>query len=197
MKRPMALILASLLPLLLAGCAPYVDDFQFVPRPAVAQIPATQPSQPPPVEAWASVIGVRRADRHAGVPDSVEISLRVENDGAGTVLFDPRTMELSDGIMAQFPEPLIDPPQNWTLEPGQSAQVRVNFPFLPGHDWDNTDLNSLQLRWAVDVDGRVLGQTVFFRRQLYYYYYYSPYYDYYPVGFYGSFVFVGHGGHRR
>lgn len=193
MRRPVLLGLGSVLLFLVAGCSPYVEDYEFVPRPALAQLPATQPSQPPPVAAWASVIGVRRADRDLGVPDSVEISLRVENNGARQVLFDPRTMELTDGTLERFPDPVIVPPQNWTLEPGQSIVVNAYFPFLPGRSWDTTDLASLQLRWAVDVDGQVMGQTVFFRRTVRYYYYYSyPYWDYPPVGFYGSFVIVGH-----
>jgi hypothetical protein len=62
------------------------------------------------------------------------------------------------------------------LEPMQSAVVSAFFPFPPGHSHRNTDLDSLQLKWVVQIDRRPVGQNVSFHRPypIRYYYPYPP-----------------------
>jgi hypothetical protein len=75
------------------------------------------------------------------------------------------------------------------LEPMQSAVVSAFFPFPPGHSWRNTDLDSLQLKWGVQIDRHPVGQSVSFHR-LYPIRYYYPYPPPFWVG--GEVVIVRH-----
>jgi hypothetical protein len=195
---PFGVVFAPLCLMLLGGCSTYVEGFHYVPRPAVALVPGTQPSQPPPTAAIVSVVGVHREDRGAGIPESVEVRMRVENNGPENVVFDPRTMELLDGGLMEFPPPVLRPAQVIALAPQQSVVVGAFFPFPPGRSYKNTDLESLQLRWHLQLGGSEVGQAADFRRMIRPYYYY-PYPDYaYPYGFYGGVgVGIGFGGRHR
>jgi hypothetical protein len=196
------LSLVTLPPLLalLSGCSPYVEGYWYRPFPAVAPLPATQPNEPPPVAVLASIIGIRREDQKEGIPFSVEVRLRVDDNGAAGVVFNPQSLDLTNGELLKFAPPLLIPPGQLRLAPGQSEIVRAYFPFPPGQPYDQVDLQSLQLRWVVTVDGRLVGQTVNFRRAYRYYYDYDdpywgypgPYYGWYG-GWYGGVVVV----HRR
>lgn len=185
---------ALLLPLI-AGCSQYVADFSYDPRPALADVPPNPPQTAPPVSAEASIIGVRYDDPRDAIPPSVEIRLRLDNNGPEEVDFDPTTLELSNGELVRFPPPIIRPPTPITLESGQSAYITAYFPFPPPHSYDDMDLSSLQLRWRVMIAGKVAGQGAYFHRV--YPYYYGPYWDYWgpppPFGFYGGVVVI----HRR
>jgi len=108
-RRPI-LPLASLL---LAGCAQsqYVPGYAFYPEPAAVQVahPTSPQNQQVPLTVLATVVGVRNADANAHVPSSVAVHLRFENNGPSRVLFDPRTLELSNGQLRVFPPPQTDP----------------------------------------------------------------------------------------
>jgi hypothetical protein len=192
------LILSIFVLTFLVGCSPYHDDYQYVPHPALAEIPTTQPAQGPPLSAYASIVGVRYDDPQAQIPESVEVALQLNNNGPQTVTFNPRSFALSDGKLSAFMPPLLYPPTSATLAPGQSTNYTVYFPFPPGQDYTSMDLNSLQLRWSVQLDNRSVSQIVMFRRSIRYYYSDPYYYGYpYPYGYpyYGGVVIVG-GGRR-
>jgi len=166
-----------------------------MPRPAVANIPPAPPQTYPPVTALASVIGVRLPDSRQGIPTSVQVQLRIENNGPETVVFQPQSMQLLDGVLMDFPPPMVPAPSPVTLAPQQSASVSAYFPFPPGRSCDNTDLNALQLRWSVQVNGQIQGQAVSFSR-VFTAYYYQPYWVYpppYPWFGFGGVVVI----HRR
>ena len=70
---------------------------------------STQPAVA--VSAMASVIGVRREDRGEGIPESVEIRLRLENDGPEPATFDPHSLELAaPPSCCRFPSPVVRTP---------------------------------------------------------------------------------------
>lgn len=169
---------------LLGGCSPYVDGFDFAPYPALAEVPPVPPQSGPPLSAYASVMGVRRADQHQGIPTSVQVRLRLDNNGPDSVQFDPRTLQLTNGALMRFPPPFVYPPQPVTFGPQQSILVDAYFPFPPGHSYDDTDLQSLQAHWQVRIGQRSVGQVVFFRRVMRVYYY-DPYWDQPPYPYYG------------
>jgi hypothetical protein len=150
--------------LLLGGCSQYVADYEFVPKPALAEIPATPPQQVPPVSASVTVIGIHREDKSAGIPTSVEVQFRLDNNGPHAVTFDPQTMELTNSVALKFPSPLVRPPQTTTLAAAQSVSLDALFPFPAGHSFDNTDLDFLHLHWPITIDGHVVMQNVEFRR---------------------------------
>jgi hypothetical protein len=174
---------------LAGGCAQ--ETYQYTPSPAVAVIPPPNAQQSPPVTAMATVVGVVEADSKQGIPESVQVRLRVQNSGAGTVMFDPTTMQLTDGSLLDFLPPRVQQGAA-PLALNQSAAVDVLFPFPPGYSPDNTNLQSLELRWQVQIDkNQPVQQVVDFHRVVPVYYYEEPYY--YPYGFYGGVVIV----HRR
>jgi hypothetical protein len=207
MIRHFGLALSPLILLFVVGCSPYVEDFYYSPRPAIAQIVAAQappattqpgtfgsmaPQQAPPpvVMTFASVIGIFRGDRSQGIPESVHVRFRLENRGPETAIFQPQTLELIDGSLLKFPPPLMQPPQEITLAPTQSAMADAYFPFPPGRSWQNTDLATLKLSWVTQIAGQGVSQGVDFYRIFPGYYY--PRYWGYPgpaVSIGGVFVF--------
>ena len=197
MARLTCLIVAVFF-LSLTGCSPYVGDFQYVPHPALAEIPAVAPDKNPPVSAFASVIGVFRGDSRQAIPESVEVRFRLENNGPHTVSFDPNSLQLDTGELLSFQPPIIQGAQRITLAPTQTASVDAFFPFPPGRDYDNTDIRTLQLRWRENIDAKPVQQIVSFRRTYPYdYYAYPDPYWGYPWFWGGGVVVVGGGHHWR
>jgi len=177
---------AIVLPLfsLMVGCSssPYEDGYLYLPHPAVLDVPPTQPAQPPQVSSFVSVVGIRIADKKLGMPESVEVRLRLDDNGPQAVTFDPRSLQLSTGDLLPFPPPLIQSPAPATLTPGESALVTANFPFPGGKSYDDFNLETLQLQWILQVGSQRIPQTAGFRQEYrrYYYYSYDPYWGVYP-----------------
>jgi len=189
------LIFSSLIFALLSGCSPYVDDFQYAPRPAVVDIRSKSGQQDPAVSALVSVIGVRREDSKEGIPESVEVRLRLENNGSETVTFDPPSLELTDARVLPFPPPVMRAPSRITLDTMQSTTLTAFFP-LPERSGSG-DMDALALRWIVQIGGQKVTQTANFRRvypRVYYDDpYWGPYPGYPPYFWYGGVVVI----HRR
>ena len=154
--------------LLLAGCAQsqYVPGYAFYPEPAAVQVahPTSPQNQQVPLTVLATVAGVRNADANAHVPASVAVHLRFENNGPSRVLFDPRTLELSNGQLRGFPPPQTDPARVLIIAPGQRQEVTAYFPFPPGTSARNWNLNKLRLRWRVDINDYPVLETAYFER---------------------------------
>lgn len=185
----------------IVGCSQYDDDYQYAPRPAIADIPATQPQSPPPVSANATIIGVRYADEDNHIPASIEVRLEIDNNGPDAVVFDPMSMELRNSQLVRLGPPIVKPPTPVTLNPSQSALVSAYFPFPAGSSYDTIDMSTFQLRWYVQLDSKSVGQAANFTRV------WAPYYGPGPgpYWYYGPppppFFWYGYGGvvviHRR
>lgn len=176
----------------LTGCSPYYDDYRYSPHPAVAEIHPTSNPRATVATAMASVIGIRRADPDKGIPQSVEVRLRLENTGPDPVEFDPHTLQLTNGQLVTFPPPVVHAPYTIVLEPQQSTTLTAFFP-MP-QPWP--DVDSLILRWLVRIKGQPVTQTLRFRRVYTAYYYdpyWAPYRGYPPFFWYGGVVVI----HRR
>jgi hypothetical protein len=181
--------------LIAGGCSDYVGDYEYVPRPAIAQVPTTQPQSLPAVTEWATVEGVRRADRDAGIPLSVEVHLQLQNAAPEMLTFDPRSMVLTDGALMNFAPAVGVPVGPMTVPPGASVTLVAYFPFLGGASPDSTKMSPLQFRWVVQIGDQAFPQAVFFQQIFPYYYYYGPYggYPTYPPVFItGTVVYVHH-----
>jgi hypothetical protein len=185
---------ALLLLVSLTGCSPYLDDFDYRPRPAVSEIRSSAASQTPALVSLASVIGVHRQDKKLDIPESVEIRLRLENNGPEAVVFDAKTMELTSAHLTPFPPPITRTPGSIALNVMEATTLTAFSP-LPPHP-ERGDLDSLTLRWIVQVGNQRLSQSVNFQRVYPTYYYdpyWRPYYGYPPSFWYGGVVVV----HRR
>jgi hypothetical protein len=190
MVRIAAVILSVFCLMAVIGCSQYDEDYQYSPRPVTAQIPATQPQDPPPVSVMATVVGVRYADEDNHLPQCVEIRMQVDNNGPDSAVFDPMSLELRNSELVRLGPPIVRPSAPITLNPAQSAYLTAYFPFPVGVAYDTMDLNSLQLRWRVQVGPRPVGQVVYFTRVWAPYYGPGPgpywYYPPPPVVFYGG-----------
>ena len=189
--------IACLLPSLLLGCSPWVGGFYYVPHPGFTEVPATQPLQPPVVAAFATIEGVRYPDDQLHLPYTVEVILRLENNGPDTVHFDSRSMDLTTGDLVRFGPPVLLSPPVPMLAPGQTMMVTVDFPFPAGSSFDQLDLSSLHLRWSVQVGTQNQPLSIQFQRggYRYYgdlYYYEGPYAYPYPYPYVGGVVVVRH-----
>jgi hypothetical protein len=190
MVRIAAVILSAFCLMAVVGCSQYDDEYQYSPRPVTASIPATQPQDPPPVTVMATVVGLRYGDEDNHLPQSIEVRLQMDNNGPDTVVFDPASMQLRTGQLVLLGAPIVRPPTAITLSPSQSAYLSAYFAFPAGVSYVAMDLNSLQLRWSVQIGSRPVGQVVYFTRiwAPYYgpgpgpYWYYAPP----PVVFYGG-----------
>src|SRR5581483_1327518 len=106
MFRAFWLVLAFALLIVSPGCSPYVGDYQYYPRPALAEIPSTQPqSEPPPLSVLTSIVGVRYEDRSDNLPSSVEVRLQVENNSQQPATFESGSLALINGELLTFGPP--------------------------------------------------------------------------------------------
>ena len=154
----------------IGGCSSsssYVDGFRYAPEPALVDVfrrGSNTQAQSPPLSVMVSIIGVRRADAKAGLPASVEVRLRMEANGPAHVTFDPHTLELVTGSLQPFGAPITQPPTSISLNPGQTQNVSAFFPFPPGTSYRTLILDTLRLRWLVQIDNQTVPQTAYFER---------------------------------
>ncbi len=180
----------------LAGCSssPYIEDYQYTPRPATARVhPANMPNADV-LTAMGSVIGVRKEGSEQRLPESVEVRLRLDNTGSEQASFDPQSMELMTGELVKFRVPIVKAPSEIVLDPLQSTTLTALFP-IP----ENVgEMQSLILKWVVKVKGQPVPQTLNFQRVYTSSYYYDPYWapytyaGYPPAFWYGGVVVVRH-----
>ncbi len=165
--------------LLAAGCSTYVEDFDYVPHPAVAEITPVPPDRAPPVSAFATVVGLRRADHDQDIPTSIQVRLRLENNGPRDLHIDPQSLKLETGDLLAFSPPIVRPGRLVTVSPQDSVTFDAFFPFPPDHSYHNTDLRALNLRWRVEIAESSFVESVSFQRV-------DPYRDYaYPDPYWG------------
>jgi hypothetical protein len=173
MFRIASVALCSFCLLAVIGCSQYDDDYHYTPSPVTAEIPATQPQDPPPVTVMATIVGVRYADEDNHLPQCIEVRMQVENNGPNVVGFDPISMEMRNSELVRLGPPIVRPPDPITLNPSQVAYLTAFFPFPGGVSYDQMDLNSLQLRWGLKIGNKPVGQAAYFSR-VWASYYYGP-----------------------
>jgi hypothetical protein len=166
---PSASILIGLLAMAPAGCSVYELQYVYEPAPFEAAAAGDEP-----VRALVSVIGVRRADRASGLPPSVEVRLRIENDSQATVSLDPAGLELVSADLQSFPEPIVRPPGGLEIPPGESRVIATYFPFPLGRRTSDLDLDGLNVRFRLRIAGRETTTSAGFARHPW------AYYDRYP-----------------
>ncbi len=169
----------------LGGCSGYDHRYVFLPGPidVEAAVPGVEGVEP--ARTLVSVVGVRKADPKAGLPESVEVRLRVENTSPVDIRFDPASLQLVSAGLERFPDPIVQPMRGVTLAPGESAQVDAWFPFRADERPTEMDLSGLNLRWTIVIEGQRVTSSASFQRRP------DAYYDRYQhrvgVGFQGHY----------
>ncbi|HUB24307.1 MAG TPA: hypothetical protein VL992_02680 [Tepidisphaeraceae bacterium] len=165
--------------MLAVGCgpsSPYVSGYYYDPHPLVASLPTTQPSEPPPVSAYATIVGIRLPDDKLHLPLSMEVRLRIDDNSPDPVTLDPRSMDLSTGDLVRFDPAIVNPMTPVTINPGESAMITAEFPFPPGMTYSQINLEDLQWRWVLYVGPQRVDQVANFKQVVEPTYYGGPYY---------------------
>lgn len=141
----------------------YVQGYRFAPEPALT-VMRKPGSQVPAVSMLTSIIGLRYGAPSNNVPPALEIRMRIENTGSQPLTFDPRSAILVNGALQSF-----DPPEAHTNGPvhvaaNQTDIVTLYFPFPPHTYPREMPLDTLRLRWQVELEGQSYLQTAFFER---------------------------------
>lgn len=149
---------------LLAGChSTYRAGYHYVPHPGSVQTQDT--SGGVGVRTLASVIGIRNADKEAGLPLSVEVRLQIENNADQPVAFDPATLRLISGDLRRFQTPITRPEGPIDIPPAESATVSAWFPFPEGYKGFEGVLAGFNLQWTLTQGGRTFPQSITFTRR--------------------------------
>ena len=121
---------------LLASCSTFYDA-RFVPAPLEM---ALEDTATPELSGRAliSVVGIRRADRHARTPAQFEVILRLENQGSLPFSVDPTAFELVTADLQSFKGARVRPEPPPTVEQGGTAQLEVTFPLPEGRSSAST-----------------------------------------------------------
>ena len=164
---------------LLAACSTYRPGFQYSPAPAVAVTESK-------ARVLAAVEGVRRASSADGLPESVDIRLRVEAPADRDVTLVTEHLNVVTADLIDLPLVGFGPEGNTTVAAGTVRQFTAYFG-LP-EDVD-VDLGGLNLRWRAVVGTKTADGQVNFERVRY------AYYDPYPHYGHWSFGVGHHGGH--
>lgn len=150
----------------LGGCAPqspYLSGYRYAPEPALVDVMVKgNTTQRPPVSVLASVIGIRRTGATAAAPPAVEVRMRFENNGQIPITVDTSTFSLDTGTLIPLEQPEVHGPRTFQVAPGQSQTISSFFPFPPGLRPRDPGLDSLRLRWQIQIDNHVVPQTAYF-----------------------------------
>lgn len=169
----------------LAGCSVYDGRYQFTPKPAEVVVYSKDQNQSSGVRTLVSVIGVRRAQKDKGEPASVEVAVRVENQTGKPIVFVPTRLQLIAGDLNEFGPPQLSSADQVQIDPEKSWSSHVRFAFPTEVARDRVDLDGLNLKWTVVIEGHLTTSSVSFTRRVVYsdggYWYGGPYYSH---GFY-------------
>ena len=111
----------------------------------------------------------------------LEIRMRAENQGNWPFRIQTRTMTLLTADLKAFGPPRAEPSPDPLIPPGEQSTVSLFFP-VPA-ETDELNIDSLNLRWTLEVSGFEISNSANFERKREYYYqpvHVYPYYPYYP-----------------
>ena len=143
---------------LMMGCSNqprYAEGYQYMP-PTSRQEMRLGNDPPanigPAAVATSSVVGVRLADNQAKIPDSIEVKIRLDNNGPAMATLDPASLQVLTGEYVPLPAPKLDPASTLYVSPGGSQVLTANFPFPPGRTYEQMKLNNVRLKYVVNLD---------------------------------------------
>lgn len=144
----------------LAGCASTRLGLDYEPTPAELVLHAADESAEPLARVLVSIIEARRTGADHKGPWELLARMRLENLGAESVRLLPDELLLVDGelnafgtvVLAELPHPLAR---------GEADQIDLVFPMPGGMAPAELDLDGLNLRCPLEVDGKrlVLGAS--------------------------------------
>ena len=154
--RLVALALVSLL----AGCATSRLGLDYEPTPAELVLHGPDENSEPLARVLVSVVEARRTGKDGKGPWELLVRMRLENLAATSVRLLPDELLLVDGELNAFGSVVLtDLPQ--PLVRGEASQFELLFPLPGGTEPKDLDLDGLNLRCPLEIDGKrlVLGAS--------------------------------------
>lgn len=142
----------------------YISAYQYTPEIQEVTVFSSDTQNAEAARVLVSVVGVSRGDDESGIPPAVEIRLRFENHSAGAIAVNPAECRLFAADLREFPPPSAEPDGTIELEPGESVVITVRFPFPGGEIPGRFDLDGLNVRWSIQIDGVDRAQSATFNR---------------------------------
>ena len=156
--------------LISVGCGTYDARFAYEPAPAETRLTETgQPEAEPVGRMLTSIIGVRRNDPNIDHPNTVQVRLRIENDGPQTIRINPTSLQLLTGNLREFGSPSTEPSGAVDVPTGERASLDAYFPFPPETNSENLNLSGLNLKLDMRIGERTEQRSVNFHRLEYRY----------------------------
>ena len=155
---------------LAGGCSVYDHRYDYPPGPVdvVAVAPGNAAAES--IHTLVSMRGVRKADAKSDIPASVEVRFRVENTSGTGVSLVTKSLALFSADLIRFPDPIVVPLNAVEIPPGGSAVFEAFFPFPGGKVPGEFDLDGLNVRWALRIDGQDVTSSLSFARLPHAYY---------------------------
>lgn len=164
----------------LSACSTYHAGYYYEPRPAMITLDRDLERPNEQARVLATVIGVRRADDEAVLPESIEVRMRIDNATSTTLSYDLSAFTLVAADMTEFSNPILRPPATWTVAPQDSVVFDAYFEFPDDRTRRDVDLSGLTLRWSGRFDQDLVEGSVPFQRLREYYPYHRYHGHYYP-----------------
>lgn len=163
--------------LLLAGCAT-VSLPRY--RPSFSEV-GIRTDHAAGAQMLVSLVAVP-ADEKTEAPAGLEARIRLDNHADATARIDPESLDLVEANLASFPEPWVSPSGGLEVKPGGEGMLTARFPYPAQENADSDALESVHLRWKVDIGGNSYARGITFQRRessVVYYSYPYPYPAYY------------------
>jgi hypothetical protein len=146
--------------MLAGGCSAYTEH-RYRPHPASSEITIGPATDAQPVQALATVVGVRKEGARE-YPATVEVRFALENNTPVPVRFEPDSLELRGADLERFAPPIVVPDGPAVVPPGERATWTAHFPFAGRQVPGNHDLSGLNLRWRITVGDQPVTRSVSF-----------------------------------
>lgn len=142
--------------LLAASCRSTQATYQFTPSPLEVQVVEGE-GQPSIARVLVSVTGAEReGKRQSGLPELI-VRLRIENQSAEAIHFDPSRSSLLGSDLAEFGAAKTEPAGVISILAGNSKSVLVRYPFPQDGSLEAPLLTGVNLRLELDIYGGVKG----------------------------------------
>ncbi len=138
------------------SCRSTQVTYQFTPSPLEVLVSQGE-DQPSVARVLVGIPGAEReGNRSSGRPELV-VRLRIENQSADAIHFDPSRSSLLGSDLAEFGAAKADPAGVTSISAGQSKSMLVRYPFPQNGSLDAPLLTGVNLRLELDVDGGPTG----------------------------------------
>lgn len=157
------------------GCATPIPYGRFEPRPQDVVVTRSGGAGEEVARALVSVLGARRV----GDRDEFEMMarLRIESLSSTELVWRNDRVQLVTADLRAFGTPRVGTALAPTIGPGETAEIDLAFPFPAGVRWQDLDLSSLHLTWALEAEDHLFTVGTTFQRVVPTRYY-TPFYYY-------------------